>query len=320
MTRNLRNELLTAILVLGGLALALGGVFVLSVSAPSEISPTDVPTVVSMVESPVDENPTFSITVQSAISTESQNTTSTTISSPLVAVSATRLTETAQPSSPIAIATNTAIVPLATTGITNTPIQPSATTRITNMPIPASLTTPTSLPPTATDTPIMPSITPRPTNTHTPIPPSATATSTNTAIPPSPTANATTMPIVATNTPAPSGNIPFLSLNPLTAEGCLNPSVQISSPISNNRLSEPFEVIGTATLPNFGVYHIEIRANNALIYQRVATRQQVVYSDVLAEIDPTQYPNGVYWIRLVVVDNRGYITENGTCAIPTIFE
>jgi hypothetical protein len=106
----------------------------------------------------------------------------------------------------------------------------------------------------------------------------------------------------------------------LTVEGCLNPSIQITSPQPNEVLTEKFEVIGTATLPNFGFYRIEIRADSALTYQRITAVQQVVYADVLAEIDPTEYPSGIYWIRLVVVDNRGNIAENGTCAIPTIFE
>jgi len=106
----------------------------------------------------------------------------------------------------------------------------------------------------------------------------------------------------------------------LSVEGCLNPSVQITFPQPNQRLTESFQIIGTATLPNFGLYRVEIRSDSALIYHRVAASQQVIYADILAEIDPTQYPAGIYWIRLVVVDNRGNIAENGTCAIPTIFE
>ena len=162
------------------------------------------------------------------------------------------------------------------------------------------------------ETPILPSRTPRLTNTprptHTAIP-SATYTPTNihteTRIPPS-------------RTPRPSST-PITS-DVLVAEGCLNPSIQITSPRPNDRLSDVFDVVGTATLPNFGLYRIEIRPHDALTYQRIRAVQQVVYADVLAQINPSDYPSGVYWIRLVVVDNRGAIAENGTCAIPTIFE
>lgn len=316
MTRNIRNELMTAILVLGGIILAVVGVIALSTSThpPAEV----IPTTVSMVESPASpmQSPT-------SIEITSQTVSSTNIPS----VNATP-TLSALQSSALATLTAFASIPTRTPTLsptpTNTFIIPTATPRILNTPIPTETTIP------ATDTPVLPTSTTRATNTfvpptETPIPTTNTAVPTltprpaNTIIPPTKTPKPTETTIPPTHTLSPT-NTPALPPISLSVEGCLDPSIQITFPQPNQHLIESFEVIGTATLPNFGLYRIEIRPDSALTYQRVLGAQQVVYADVLAEIDPTQYPDGIYWIRLVVVDNRGNIAENGTCAIPTLFE
>ncbi|HRF97610.1 MAG TPA: hypothetical protein PLZ51_20525 [Aggregatilineales bacterium] len=326
MNRNLKSELLTAIFVLGGIALAIGAIFILSLSTPTEISAIATATTASMVvESPVDENPTptaLNVTAQSAINTNTPNPIATPTLSNLQ--SSALATLTAFASIPTRTATtsptptNTFIVPTATARVTNTPVPPKNT----DTPLPPTPTN-TAIPAIVTNTSVPATATSRPTNTtiptaspsNTPIPATSTTRPTNTPI-----LLPTNTPIVANNTVTPVANdtpTPPILLN---VEGCLNPSIQIASPQPNEGLTEKFEVIGTATLPNFGFYRIEIRADSALIYQRITAVQQVVYADVLAEIDPTEYPSGIYWIRLVVVDNRGNIAENGTCAIPTIFE
>ncbi|MCU0480423.1 MAG: hypothetical protein MUE54_04335 [Anaerolineae bacterium] len=309
MTRNIRDELMTAIFVLGGIMLAIVGVIALSTSSPTP--DVAVPTTVSMVEeSPVNPTPSptaIDATAQTVIntSTSSANTTP---------------TLSALQSSALATLTAFAAIPTRTHTLsptpTNTFIVPTATPRILITPIATVTTRPTNtvVPPSATTNP-----------TNTPIPPTETPPPTNTLVPATNTPRPTNTPISPTETPPPTNtpNATATSALPpilLSAEGCLNPSIQITFPQPNQRLTESFEVIGTATLPNFGLYRIEIRPDSALTYQRVVGAQQVIYADVLAEIDPNQYPDGIYWIRLVVVDNRGNIAENGTCAIPTLFE
>ncbi len=292
MNRNLRNELLTAIFVIAGILIAIGAILALS-SSPDPATPNLTPTTVSMVESPVDNRPTATVpdmTAQLApIDVDETERVASEIPLPLSIT-------------PILIDTiapiRTATPVLLTQSPSNTPILPTRTPRLTNTPTPSDTAIPSTHTPTQTDTP-----------TNTSIPPTQTRTPTHTprpsSTPISPSATPTNTAIVA---------------DVLVAEGCLNPSIQITSPRPNDRVSAPFDVIGTATLPNFGLYRIEIRPHNALTYQRINAVQQVVYADVLAQIDPSDYPSGVYWIRLVVVDNRGAIAENGTCAIPTIFE
>lgn len=313
MTRNIRNELLTAILVLGGIILAVIGVIALSAPSPNADITSQTPTTVSMVESPVTKT---IIPTTTALQLTSQ-------SVHVTATPRTNITPTLSALQSSALATLTAFAAIPTRTATTSPtptntfIIPTPTPRITNTPLP--LPTDTLAPPTATS---------RPTNTPTlPLPtPTTLSTNTNTPIPPTntkiPATQTYTPTITLTNTPDMTHTPTPTSLPPiyLSAEGCLNPSVQITFPQPNQQLTESFEIIGTATLPNFGLYRIEIRPDSALTYQRIVASQQVIYADVLAEIDPTQYPAGIYWIRLVVVDNRGNIAENGTCVIPTIFE
>jgi len=311
MTRNIRNELLTAILVLGGIILAVIGVIALSAPTPNADTLSQTPTTVSMVESPATK-------VLIATATPLQ------LTAQFVDITATPRVNTtptlsALQSSALATLTAFAAIPTRTATTsptpTNTFIIPTATPRITNTPLP--LPTDTLAPPTATS---------RLTNTPTLPLPTATTPPTNTPVLPTNTKRPPTetyTPIITlTNTPDMTHTPTPTSLPPthLSVEGCLNPSVQITFPQPNQQLTESFEIIGTATLPNFGLYRIEIRPDSALTYQRVIASQQVIYADVLGEIDLSQYPAGIYWIRLVVVDNRGNIAENGTCAIPTIFE
>jgi len=310
MNRNLRSELLTAIFVIAGILIAIGAIIALSSSSDTAV-PDITPTTISMVESPVDNRSTATVADMTAqiVPVDVDKTEIVTSEIPLSteptddvgSISATTL-----PS------TNTEIDEMPTVFASETPPLPTRTPRLTNTPRPTHTEigeTPTAL---ASNTPIPPSRTPRLTNTPRPIHtaiPSATYTPTN----------------IPTETPIPPSRTPRPSSTPITSdvlvvEGCLNPSIQITSPRPNDRLSDVFDVVGTATLPNFGLYRIEIRPHDALTYQRIRAIQQVVYADVLAQINPSDYPSGVYWIRLVVVDNRGAIAENGTCAIPTIFE
>lgn len=299
MNRNLRSELLTAIFVIMGIIIAIGAVIALSSPDMGRVETSS--TTMSMVESPTDNRPTATI-----IGSTAQIVENTTTSLPITVSTSPTFT----PSIDI---TDTMTV---ISDMTNIPTGGTSTIRLSNTPILPTNTPVQTVHPT--NTVIAATVTTRPTRlpTYTPISPTQPAQPTNTFVMSTLTPN-------PTNTSMPIPTQIAISSTPITnlvAEGCLNPSVQITSPRPNERLSVPFDIIGTATLPNFGLYRIEIRSDNALTYQRVVANQQVVYADVLARLNPSDYPSGVYWIRLVVLDNRGIIAENGTCAIPMIFE
>lgn len=128
---------------------------------------------------------------------------------------------------------------------------------------------------------------------------------------------------VRTNVPAnptnPSTN-PNIAPN-LMALGCSNPAVQIMSPVIGQQVSGMFSVTGTATYNDaFGYYLLEIRADNAVVYNFYSRSDAPVMGDILGQLDASLFSSGVYWLRLLVVDNTGNIRADATCVIPIVID
>jgi len=62
---------------------------------------------------------------------------------------------------------------------------------------------------------------------------------------------------------------------------------------------------GTATRPGFAYHKFEFRPHDRANWSFLARFEQPVSDGVLMEWDTTTVPPGVYWLRLVVVDNTG---------------
>ncbi len=147
----------------------------------------------------------------------------------------------------------------------------------------APLPTPTFLLlPTATPTPLLEEAAEVVTSTATPIP---TRT-------PWPTATPQLLP-TATPTPAPPP--------------CPDPNVCITWPTNNAKLSGAVTIRGTAQHPNFQFYKIEygIGENPDAWHSINDIVRTPVNNGVLMEFDSRALPNGVYWLRLTVVDITG---------------
>lgn len=123
---------------------------------------------------------------------------------------------------------------------------------------------------------------------------------------------------VATGVPA-RGNT-AVERQPITPMGCTSPAVQITSPAAGARIRESFDVFGTATLPNFGYYKLEIRSDRGETYNFLSRSETPVIDGPLGRVDRSLFEVGLYWLRLVVVDNTGNIPLDTTCAIPMLFE
>ena len=106
----------------------------------------------------------------------------------------------------------------------------------------------------------------------------------------------------------------------LVVIGCENPQSTIALPRPGQSLTGDFNVRGSATVPNFAAYRIEIRADTETTYRFWSRSAQPVERDVLATIDGTLFGQGVYWVRLIVVDDAGRVLRGATCAVPMIFE
>jgi hypothetical protein len=103
----------------------------------------------------------------------------------------------------------------------------------------------------------------------------------------------------------------------LTPIGCAASGVRIDAPFAGQSVSEVFTVFGTASLENFGYYKIEVRPAYSDVYNFYATYELPVTNGALAQINTSLFENGLHWIRLTVVDNRGNFPE--PCVIPVIF-
>lgn len=130
---------------------------------------------------------------------------------------------------------------------------------------------PTDFPPTAT---LLPTITLEPT--------------------PSPTTPATPTftPIARTPTTAPP-------------PACQNPQATITSPAMNSVVSDIIEIRGTATHPMLHYWKVEYRTDGNFNYAMLSNGDAAIINDVLARLATKTLPNGVYWLRLSVVQKDG---------------
>ena len=99
-----------------------------------------------------------------------------------------------------------------------------------------------------------------------------------------------------------------------TDGACTDPDSVITSPKVGAVLQGSFQVIGTAQLSNFDYYKIQIRQEGTnQPYSDLTIGHQQVGNGLLAQLDTSIFPNGEFWLRLVVVDMTGNYPER--CAI-----
>ena len=149
---------------------------------------------------------------------------------------------------------------------------------------PTATPTPTSLPPTPTETPLPP--TPAPTETPAPLP-------TDTPVPlPTPE------PVVVVEEPTPTPE-PVVQ-----SPACPDGRSVISLPGVNQVVSGVVPILGSATHDQFSFYKLEFApgagAGDGFVYFDGTSAQ--VSGGVLGNFNSTGVPNGVYTIRLIVVD------------------
>ncbi|MCC6904207.1 MAG: hypothetical protein IT326_00085 [Anaerolineae bacterium] len=98
-----------------------------------------------------------------------------------------------------------------------------------------------------------------------------------------------------------------------TDGACSNPDSRITSPPVGAVLRDVVEFIGTARLPEgFDYYKFEIRpdrVSTAADFVTINTWHTPVTNGTLMQLDTRAFPNGGYWIRLVVADTTGNYPE-----------
>ncbi len=154
--------------------------------------------------------------------------------------------------------------------------------------------------------------TPRPTDTLRPTDsPTARPTQRRTSAP-RPTVAATVTPTPRAGTVAPD----VTGTQSSTDGICTNPDSIIIAPRVGSVLTGTVEFYGTARIPGFSFYKLEIRLepwSTASDYVTFYTSYRPVKNGLLGTLDTTPWEDGEYWIRLVVVDTTGNYPER--CAI-----
>lgn len=117
---------------------------------------------------------------------------------------------------------------------------------------------------------------------------------------------ATAIPTISLLEPeAAPGSAVELPVTPSSA-GCLNEGATISSPISGEEIRGLVEVRGTADIPNFAFYKIEIRPSEpSSIWQVLTAGTDPLTEEMLGMWDTSLVENGVYLLQLVVTDTVG---------------
>jgi hypothetical protein len=141
--------------------------------------------------------------------------------------------------------------------------------------------------------------------------PAATPTVTDTpTITPTPRPRATPRPIDPTNTPAPP---PTPAPPVVVAASCPDARAIIVAPGSNQQVSGPVELVGTAQTDGFQYYKIEFKpAGAAGDFSFYLRRDNPVANGSLGVWDPSGLPSGAYQLRLVTVDVTGNF---GQCTV-----
>jgi len=88
------------------------------------------------------------------------------------------------------------------------------------------------------------------------------------------------------------------------ASACQPDLITILSPTEGQTVSNVVEVIGTANIPNFGFYKIEMKRPEETIWQTIVAGNEIKIEEVLGLWDTRRLFSGTYQLGLVVVDNE----------------
>jgi len=86
-----------------------------------------------------------------------------------------------------------------------------------------------------------------------------------------------------------------------------HPQINIIKPVNGSKIKEPTDIIGTVIDENLSSYKLEYSPKGKNKYVEFASGTSNVEKNVLGRLDPTNMENGLYDIRLTVIDISGNI-------------
>jgi hypothetical protein len=115
----------------------------------------------------------------------------------------------------------------------------------------------------------------------------------------------------------PADMAPTSTLTP-TDGACTSPDSVIKAPHVGAYLQGTVKITGTARMQDFASFRLEFRQEGTpQTFTSFFTGYEPVINGTLAELDTMQWPNGEYWLRLVVVDSQNNYPER--CSILIAF-
>lgn len=114
----------------------------------------------------------------------------------------------------------------------------------------------------------------------------------------------TTLPAIATEPAA-----AVLTLTPTGEQagvsGCLPGQIEITQPIEGADISASITISGTANIPNFGFYKLEMKRPEESSWLTILAGNEVKQNGNLGVWNTSLLPAGLHQLSLVVVDNQG---------------
>ncbi|MBX3083916.1 MAG: LysM peptidoglycan-binding domain-containing protein [Anaerolineae bacterium] len=84
---------------------------------------------------------------------------------------------------------------------------------------------------------------------------------------------------------------------------CGDAAVQITAPRPGITVRGTISIFGSAVIPNFNFYKLEIRAETATNWATFISSPIPVQGGLLGQLDTSQFPSGIYWIQVTAIDN-----------------
>jgi hypothetical protein len=99
----------------------------------------------------------------------------------------------------------------------------------------------------------------------------------------------------------------------LAGEGCVAGQVNLTSPVTGDKIGGSVTVKGSAKITNFGFFTLQIAHPGDSVWLPILVGQQAIKNDALGTWETSTLTPGDYMLRLVVTDNIG--TELTPCTI-----
>jgi hypothetical protein len=112
-------------------------------------------------------------------------------------------------------------------------------------------------------------------------------------------------------TGTPGSNIPtaILEAPPITPEsGCVPGQIEITSPQNGQEVSGVVEILGSASISDFGFYKLENRLPDQIDWLTLQAGNIVIQDGKLGDWDTRRLSPGEYQLGLVVVDNQARLS------------